>query len=151
MKHAFLIAPMVAALLFAGPQAWQQIQSPPPGYIPVVYEALLLISGYLAAAAVNTIVIVPVCLLVRLKTLNLVAGLALALLVALIVTTIAYAYEIFGYQSSILHPEYLYPLFLPLLVLTVLSFWFVTRPVTAASPPPEQADSEEASVQDTPQ
>lgn len=142
MKKALLIAPLIAALCFAIPEAWQQIQAPPPGYIPVVYEVLLLVFGYLAAAVGNAVVIVPLCLLVRLKTRSILAGLVLAFVVALVVTTVAYAFEIFAYQSSIFHPAYLYPVFLPVMVLSLLSFWFLSRPasVLPGAAPPEETD-----------
>lgn len=127
MKKAFLLSPLVAALVFTVPEAWQQINSPGPGYVPVLNELLLLVFGYLAAALGNAVVIVPLCLLVRLKTPGPIAGLVLGLSVAFIVTTVAYAFEIFDYQTSIFHPAYLYPLFIPLFLLTVLSFFFLGR------------------------
>lgn len=130
MKKAFLLAPLFAALVFAVPEGWRQLNAPGPGYVPVINELLLLVFGYLAAAIGNAVVIVPLCLLVRLKSANLFAGIILGFFIALIVTTIAYAFEIFDYQTSIFHPAYLYPLFIPLFILSFLSFFFVTRRVT---------------------
>lgn len=132
MKKAFLQAPLIAALAFAIPEAWRQVNDPGPGYIPVINELLLLVFGYLAAFAGNAVVIIPLCLLVRLKSSNPLAGLLFGLFVALVVTTVAYAFEIFDYQPSIFHPAYLYPLFIPLFILTVLSFFFLTRPKAEA-------------------
>lgn len=146
MKKAFLLAPLIAALFFAVPEAWQQIVAPGPGYVPVVNEALLLLFGYLVAVTGNALVIVPLCLLVRMKTRWLPAGVVLGLLLALIITTVAYAFEIFDYQSSIFHPAYLYPLFIPLFVLTVLSFYFLGRPVRVAA----RAAKPEAEKQEAP-
>lgn len=133
MKKAFLLAPLMAALVFTIPEAWQQINEPGPGYVPVINELLLLIFGYLAAAIGNVVIIVPLCMLVRLKSPNLLAGLVLGFFVALTITTFAYAFEVFDYQTSIFHPAYLYPLFIPLFVLTVLSFYFLTRSHTVSA------------------
>ena len=128
MRNAFLLSPLIAALVFAIPEAWQQIQTPGPGYVPVLNELLLLVFGYLAAAIGNAVLIVPLCMLVRLKTPGILAGIVLAFVVALVVTTVAYAFEIFDYQTSIFHPAYLYTLFVPLFLLTLLSFYFLSRP-----------------------
>jgi len=149
MKKAFLMAPLVAALVFAGPEGWEQFNNPGPGYIPVINELLLLLFGYLAAAAGNAVVVIPLCLLVRLKTRNLLAGILLGFFVALIVTTIAYAFEIFDYQTSIFHPAYLYPLFIPLFLLTSLSFFFLTRTAPVGDPPAPPED-DEPSGEDSP-
>jgi hypothetical protein len=78
---------------------------------------------------------------VRLKTFSLVAGLILASTVALIGTTVAYAFEIFDYQSSILHPDYLYPLLIPLFVMTFASFFFLTRPETVSNDNPDHKEN----------
>lgn len=147
MKNAFLMSPLIAAIVFAVPEAWQQIQDPGLGYVPVVNELLLLVFGYLAALAGNAVVIVPLCLLVRLKTSNLFAGLVTAFIVALIVTTVAYAFEIFEYQPHIFHPAYLFPVFLPLFVLTTGSFFFLAR---AASFKSASAGKEEEADEDKP-
>lgn len=127
MKKAFLLAPLIAALVFAIPEAWRQINEPGPGYVPVINELLLLVFGYLLAVIVNTVVIAPLCLLVRLKSPGLFTGIVLGFFIAMIVTTVAYAFEVFDYQTSIFHPAYLYPLFIPLFVLTVLTFFFLIR------------------------
>lgn len=146
MKNALLLSPLVAALAFAVPEAWQQLNAPGPGYVPVLYEVLLLVFGYLAAAVGNAVVILPLCLLVRLKTPGFLAGLVLAFVVALSVTTVAYAFEIFDYQTSIFHPAYLYPLFIPLFLLTALTFFFLARrrdPEPLEEPAPEDSEAQE--------
>jgi hypothetical protein len=125
MKKAFLLSPLIAAVVFAGPEAWQQIREPGPGYVPVLNELLLVLFGYLAAAVANAAMIVPLCMLVRLKSPGPIAGLVLAIFLALFVTTVAYAFEVFDYQTSILHPAYLYTLLIPLFLLTLLSFYFL--------------------------
>jgi hypothetical protein len=56
-----------------------------------------------------------------------------------------YAFEIFDYQTSIFHPAYLYPLFLPLFVLTVLTFYFLICP-RAGSPVHETGPVDTAGV-----
>jgi hypothetical protein len=38
MKKAFLLSPLIAALVFAVPEAWQQIREPGPGYVPVLND-----------------------------------------------------------------------------------------------------------------
>ena len=127
MKNALLLSPLVTAMLFTLGAAWQLLNRDEGSYIPVVYELLVLVFGYLAAAVINLVVIIPLSCLVRLKTGNILAGIGLALLLALVGTTVAYAYEIFDYRSSILHPVYLYPLFIPLFAMTLLSFLFLAR------------------------
>lgn len=141
MKKALFLSPCSAAVLFAIPEAWQLMQRPDSIYIPVVFELLLLLFGYVAAAIVNALIIIPLGLLVRLKTFSLVAGLILASTVALIGTTVAYAFEIFDYQSSILHPDYLYPLLIPLFVMTFASFFFLTRPETVSNDNPDHKEN----------
>jgi len=140
MKRAFLLSPLFAALVFAVPEAWQQIQAPGPGYVPVLNELLLLVFGYLAASIGNAVLIVPFCMLVRLRTPGLLAGIILAFFTAFGVTTVAYAFEIFDYQTSIFHPAYLYTLLIPLFLLTLLSFYFLGSP--ASRPVIEEAGQE---------
>ena len=141
MKKALLLSPWAAAILFTIPEAWQLMQRPDSSYIPVVFELLLLLFGYVAAAIVNALIIIPLSLLVRMKTSSLVAGVLLATAVALIGTTVAYAFEIFGYQSSILHPDYLYPLLIPLFFMTFTSFFFLTRPETFSNDNPDHKEN----------
>lgn len=147
MKKAFLYSPLAAALVFAVPEAWQQISEPGPGYIPVVNEALLFLFGYLVAMVFNGIIVVPLGLLVRWRWANLFAGGLFGFFLALIVTTLAYAFEIFEYQSSIFHPAYLYPVFMPVLVLAWLSYFFlIQKPAdsaekTADASPPSDEDA----------
>jgi len=131
MRKALLLSPWTAAILFTIPQSWELMHNPDSNYIPLVFEVLLLLFAYLAAAIANTIVIVPLCILVKMKTSNLLAGLVLAFFVALIGTTVAYAFEIFDYRPSILHPDYLYPLLIPLFVMTSCSFFLLTRTQSA--------------------
>ncbi|MBT5484706.1 MAG: hypothetical protein HOH14_02150 [Gammaproteobacteria bacterium] len=138
MRKALLLSPWTAAILFTIPQSWELMHRPDSDYIPLVFEVLLLLFAYLAAAIANTLVIVPLCLLVKMKTSNLLAGLMLAFVVAFIGTTVAYAFEIFNYRSSILHPDYLYPLLIPLFVMTCCSFFLLTRSQNA--PETEVAD-----------
>jgi hypothetical protein len=128
MIRALLLSPLIAALAFAIPEAWQHIQAPGPGYVPILNEILLFVFGYLATAISNATLIVPLCLLARLKTPGLLVGIFLAFFTALFVTTVAYAFEIFDYQTSIFHPAYLYTLFVPLFLLTLVSFYFLGRP-----------------------
>ncbi len=128
MKRALLLSPLIAALAFAIPEALQHIQAPGPGYVPILNEILLFVFGYLAAAISNATLIVPLCLLARLKTPGLLAGIFFAFFTAIFVTTVAYAFEIFDYQTSIFHPAYLYTLFVPLFLLTLVSFYFLGRP-----------------------
>ena len=131
MKKALLLSPWTAAILFTIPQSWELMHRSDSNYIPLLFEVLLLLFGYLAAAFANSLVIVPLCLLVKMKTSNLLAGIVLAFFVALIGTTVAYAFEIFDYKSSILHPDYLYPLLIPLFVMTFSSFFLLTRSQSA--------------------
>lgn len=107
MRKALLLSPWSAAILFTIPQSWELMHRPDSNYIPLLFEVLLLLFGYIAAAIANTVIIVPLCLLLKRKTSNFLAGLVLAFFVALIGTTVAYAFEIFNYRSSILHPDYL--------------------------------------------
>lgn len=141
MKKALLLSPWSAAILFTIPMSWQLMHQPDSMYIPVVFEILLLLFSYLAAAIGNGLIIIPLCLLVKIKTSNLLARLVLASAVALIGTTVAYAFEIFDYRSSILHPDYLYPLLIPLFFLTLTSFFLLTRSqsISATAPAHEAA------------
>lgn len=141
MKKALLYSPLAAAILFTIPQAWQLVNDPGPDYVPVVYEALVLVFSWLAAALINIVIVVPLCwFLIRLKKSGLIAGIITGLVIALVGDTIAYAFEIFDYQSSIFNPAYLYPVFIPLLALSFLTFFFMTRmqPV-----PQKSVDAEE--------
>ncbi len=127
MKKALFFSPCVAAVLLTIPLSWELMHRPDSAYIPVVFEVLLLLFGYMVAAIANGVIIVPLCLLARMKTSNLLAGVVLAFIVALTGTTVAYAFEIFDYRSSIFHPDYLYPVLIPLFVMTGVSFFLVTR------------------------
>jgi len=146
MKKALLLSPCTAAILFTIPESWQLMQRPDSSYIPVVFELLLLLFGYVAAAIANAVIIIPLGLLVRMKTSSLFAGILLASAVALIGTTVAYAFEIFDYQSSILHPDYLYPLLIPLFFMTLTSFFFLTR--TQSMPDASPVHENEADGED---
>jgi len=143
MKKALLLSPWSAAILFTIPMSWQLMHRPDSIYIPVVFEILLLLFSYLAAAIANGLIIIPLCLLVRMKTSTLLAGLILACAVALIGTTVAYAFEIFDYRTSILHPDYLYPLLIPLFFLTFTSFILLTRTQSMSTVAPVQESSED--------
>jgi hypothetical protein len=131
MRKALLLSPWTAAILFTIPQSWELMHRTDSDYIPLAFEVLLLLFSYIAAAIANTIVIVPLCLLVKMKTSNLLAGLVLAFFVALTGTTVAYAFEIFDYRPSILHPDYLFPLLIPLFVMSTCSFFLLTRSQSA--------------------
>ncbi len=143
MKKALLLSPWSAAILFTIPMSWQLMHQAESMYIPVVFELLLLFFGYLAAAIANGLIIIPLCMLVRMKTSNLLAGLILASAVALIGTTVAYAFEIFDYRASILHADYLYPLLIPLFFLTFASFFLLTRTQSMSTAAPVQEGSED--------
>ena len=146
MKKAILLSPLFAAILFTIPEAIQLMQRPDSIYIPVVFELLLLLFGYVAAFIINGVIVLPLCVLVALKYDNLFAGVILAVVIAVLGTTVAYAFEIFDYESSILHPDYLYPLLIPLFVLSCATFFFLTRirqPAPASQPKPPAGDTQD--------
>lgn len=149
MKKVILISPCSAALLFTIPEAWELIRNPPAEYIPVVYELLMLLFGYIAAFVINLVIILPLAMLLRLKSSGIMAGFFLSLGIALTGTTVAYAFEIFEYQSSILHPAYLFPLLIPLFVMSLMTFFFLTRAATQPAVIPETSQDSESSEEDS--
>ena len=148
MKRVLFLSPLVAAILFTIPEAWQLMHRPDSNYIPVVFEVLLLLFAYVAAFVINGVVIYPLALLVQMKSSNLIAGIVLGIFVALVGTTIAYAFEIFAYQTSILHPAYLYPLLIPLFVMSVLTFFLLTRAAAVSAIPASNQEKNEAASAD---
>jgi hypothetical protein len=83
MKRAVFLPPITAAILFTIPQAWQMFSEPGTGYVPVVYELLLLLFSYLAALMINGLVIVPLFwLLIRWSSPGMIAGLVTGLVKA---------------------------------------------------------------------
>jgi hypothetical protein len=149
MKRALLLPPVAAAILFTIPQAWQMLSAPGSGYVPVVYELLLLLFSYLAALVINGLVIVPLFwLLLRFSSPGMIAGLVTSLIIALIADIVAYAFEIFGYQTSIFHPFYLYRIFIPLLILCFLTFFLLTRAGTTSISPVGEPESTQQNDQD---
>jgi cytochrome c biogenesis factor len=127
MKKVFLISPIFAAVLFTIPESVELMAQEDGPYIPVVFELMLLVLGYIVGGIINAIIIIPACLMLRVKSSNLILGLILSLCIALIGTTIPYAYDLFGIRSSILDPAYLFPLFIPLTVTSFVSFFLLTR------------------------
>jgi hypothetical protein len=149
MKHAVLLPPVAAAILFTIPQAWQMLSEPGTGYVPVVYELLLLLFSYLAALLINGLVIVPLFwLLIRFSSPGMIAGLVTGLVIALTVDIVAYAFEIFEYQTSIFHPAYLYTIFIPLLILCFLTFFLLTRASTTSTTPLVESETTQQEDQD---
>lgn len=149
MKKAILISPCSAALLFTIPEAWELIRNPSAEYIPVVYELLLFLFGYIAAFVINLVIVLPLAMLLRLKSSSILAGFMLSLSIAFIGTTVAYAFEIFEYQSSILHPAYLYPLLIPLFVMSLMTFFFLTRAASQPAVIPEKQQDSDSSEEDS--
>ncbi|MEX2366925.1 MAG: hypothetical protein WD601_09980 [Pseudohongiellaceae bacterium] len=149
MLKAILLTPALAAILFTVPKSWQLINQAESTYIPVIFELLLLVLGYLVALVINVVLVIPVNLAVQQKTRNLMAGIVVALFLALVGTTVAYAYEIFGYRASILEPEYLYPLFIPLALMSMFAFWLLANRKPPKAQPEtqreDQTETEEAS------
>ena len=122
----------------------------PPEYIPVVYELLVFVFSYTAALCFNIAIVMPVSfILVRWLKKGLVAGLVSGLLIALVADIVAYAFEIYEYQSSIFHPAYLYTIFIPLLALSLLTYFLMSRGRKTTE---RDTDSSEASADtDTPE
>lgn len=140
----------MAAVLFTIPESWHLMQEPDGVYTPLVAEFLLLLFGFIGASALNFVVVIPLCLVLRRKRRGLLAGLGLSLLLAVLGSTVGFAYEIFGIKDSILHPDYFFPLFLPIFVMSLSSFYYLTTspkvkraaaevPAGADASPPEQA------------
>lgn len=148
MKRALFLSPLIAALLFTIPEAWQLMHRPDSNYIPVVFEVLLLLFSYVAGFVINGIIIFPLTLLVKMKSSNLFAGIVLGFFIAVVGTTVAYAFEIFAYQTSILHPAYLYPLLIPLFVMSMLTFFLVTRTAAVSATPASKQESSEPASSD---
>jgi hypothetical protein len=142
MKHLLLIPPLAAALVFTLPQALENFQEPAASYVPVVYELLMLLFSFVAAFMVNGVVLLPLnWLVIRLWSGGFLAGLFFGFLIALSADIVAYAFEVFDYQSSIFHPAYLYRIFLPLLPLACLNFWYLARYLVAE--PEQESGTEE--------
>ncbi len=125
MKKALLLSPLPAAVFFTFAASLLLLQRNEAEYVPVIYELLLFVLCYLLAAVLNFIFVIPLCVVLKKTGKGVLAGVTSAFLLALIVTTVAYAWEIFGYESSILHPVYFFPVFIPVLLLGLSSYFYI--------------------------
>jgi len=127
MYRVFFISPIFAAVAFAIPESYQLMHKPDSIYIPVIFELLLFGVGYVVFGIINAIIIVPLCVGLASLTLSRIAGFVLAIAVAALGTYLVYAVEFFGHKPSIMHRAYIFGAFLPLLLTTTTSFYFLTK------------------------
>jgi len=136
--RAFVIAPVFAAVAFVIPQSLQLMHRPDSIYIPVVFEGILFAIGYVVFGAINAVLITPLCIRLASRTSSRLAGLVLAFAVAALGSYLVFVAGIFGHKSSIMHRAYLLGAFLPLLLTTTASYYFVLRHRSAT---PEEPSS----------
>ena len=127
MNKVFTRPPAFAALAFTLPESFQLMARPDSIYIPFVVEIPLFIISYIALAILNAIVIVPMAKVLMLRTSSFFAGCTFAVFVSFIGTYIIFALEFFGHKSSVLHRAYIFGSLLPLLLLSVGTFYLLAR------------------------
>ena len=127
MQSAFFISPIFAAVVFTFLESYQLMHRLDSIYVPVIFELVLFSVGYLAYSVINAIAIVPLCIGFASLTLSRMAGFILAIVVAVLVTFLAYSAELFGHKPSIMHRAYIFGTFVPIFLSSIASFYFIVN------------------------
>lgn len=127
MLGAFLVSPILAAVVFTITQSYHMMHRPDTIYIPVIFEILFFGLGYVAYGVVNAIIIVPLSIGLTSFTQSRLVGFISAIAIAVFTTYLAYNFGFFGNKPTIMHEAYILGIFFPILLSAMVSFFFIAK------------------------
>lgn len=127
MLKAFFISPLPSAIIFTIVNSYHMMHRPDTIYIPVLFELFFFVIGYLAYGVINAVIIVPAGAGLRQITTSRTVAFISAIVIAVLVTFIAYYFGLLGNKPTILHEAFVLGVFVPVCLSATASFLFLLK------------------------
>ena len=127
MLKAFFISPFPAAVVFTIYNSYHIMHRPDIIYIPVLFELLFFILGYLTFGVINAVIIIPAGTGLRHITTSRTVAVISAIVIAVLLTFITYYFELLGNKPTIMHEAFVLGVFIPVCMSAAASFLFLFK------------------------